>query len=106
MAVGASVMNADAMGGRLEERLEPARERLLEAVREGEVEVGGSVTVLDLTRLDDEPRTTVLQKLNLVCSACGYGIARAEPPERCPMCHAVDSWGHLPWRPFSGGRAA
>lgn len=26
------------------------------------------------------------------CSTCGYGIARATPPDRCPMCHAKGTW--------------
>jgi rubrerythrin len=40
-------------------------------------------------------------KLSLVCSSCGYGIAVATPPERCPMCHRVAAWNHRLWRPFS-----
>jgi len=89
------------MGGRLEELLAPARERFLDAVRTGEVEDGGEVTVLDLTTPDRELRLGVLRKRSLKCSVCGYGIARAAPPERCPMCQAVGSWAHPPWRPFS-----
>jgi len=38
------------------------------------------------------------------CSACGYGIARALPPERCPMCQREDTWIHSPWRPFTADR--
>ena len=53
-------------------------------------------------RIDEERRTASLpRKLSLECSACGYGIVRAEGPERCPMCHAVAAWMHTPWRPFS-----
>jgi rubrerythrin len=59
-----------------------------------------TAAVLDLTTQEGKPHA-VPQKLSLECSACGYGIARAEPPERCPMCQAVDSWAHRPWRPFS-----
>jgi len=29
---------------------------------------------------------------SLVCSACGYGIARETPPGPCPMCHTEDAW--------------
>ena len=29
---------------------------------------------------------------SLECSSCCYGIARTTPPERCPMCQAVDEW--------------
>jgi len=38
----------------------------------------------------------------LECSWCGYGIACAAPPVRCPMCQAEDAWIHAPWRPFRG----
>ena len=34
----------------------------------------------------------VSRKVTLECSACGYGIARSMPPERCPMCHSEDAW--------------
>lgn len=40
------------------------------------------------------------QRRNLRCAACGYGIVRAAPPERCPMCHGEHTWVHAPWRPF------
>jgi rubrerythrin len=40
-------------------------------------------------------------RLALTCSACGYGIARPSPPERCPMCHREGTWIHRPWRPFT-----
>jgi hypothetical protein len=42
------------------------------------------------------------RKLDLVCAACGYGIVRARPPERCPMCQSLAGWDHAPWRPFRG----
>jgi CheY-like chemotaxis protein len=42
-----------------------------------------------------------LQKLSLACSACGYGIARSTPPERCPLCQGEGTWIHAPWRPFT-----
>lgn len=45
-----------------------------------------------------------LQQRNLECSACGYGIARAVPPERCPMCQREDPWIHSLWWPFTAGR--
>jgi hypothetical protein len=38
---------------------------------------------------------------DLHCAACGYGIVRAAPPERCPMCQGEQTWVHAPWRPFS-----
>jgi hypothetical protein len=32
------------------------------------------------------------QRGSLVCSVCGYGIARKTSPGPCPMCRAEDSW--------------
>jgi rubrerythrin len=32
------------------------------------------------------------QRGSLVCSVCGYGIARETPPGPCPMCRADDAW--------------
>jgi CheY-like chemotaxis protein len=32
------------------------------------------------------------RRLILECAACGYGIARAAPPKRCPMCQSEVSW--------------
>lgn len=29
---------------------------------------------------------------SLVCSVCGYGIVRAMPPDRCPMCQTERTW--------------
>ena len=46
-------------------------------------------------------RPAALATLSLECSACGYGIARSAPPERCPMCHSEDAWLYTSWRPFS-----
>jgi hypothetical protein len=43
------------------------------------------------------------RKVELVCSACGYGIVTAAPPETCPMCHG-GTWDMPAWRPFSGLR--
>ena len=43
-----------------------------------------------------------LRTLSQACSGCGYGIAQAIPPERCPMCQRESPWIHTPWRPFSG----
>jgi CheY-like chemotaxis protein len=51
-------------------------------------------------------RRDPLQKRSLECSVCGYGIARAIPPERCPMCQGEDTWIHTPWRPLAVGRAS
>ena len=42
-----------------------------------------------------------LRTLSQACSGCGYGIAQAIPPERCPMCQRESPWIHTPWRPFS-----
>ena len=36
---------------------------------------------------------------SLVCSQCGYGVARSLPPARCPMCQAR---GHQ-WLPSKMG---
>ena len=33
-----------------------------------------------------------LGKSSLECAWCGYGIHCSSAPERCPMCHALDSW--------------
>jgi CheY-like chemotaxis protein len=38
---------------------------------------------------------------SLECSGCGYGIARAAPPERCPMCQRSGAWVQAPWRLWS-----
>ena len=46
-------------------------------------------------------RVTLLRKLTLECSVCGYGVTRATPPERCPMCQSEGAWNHTPWRPWS-----
>ena len=29
---------------------------------------------------------------SLVCSVCGYGIAKDTPPGPCPMCRTDDAW--------------
>ncbi len=47
------------------------------------------------------PPARAHQKLNLVCSACGYGIVRQAPPDHCPMCLREGTWVHGPWRPFA-----
>lgn len=43
-----------------------------------------------------------------VCGTCGYGIRRARPPQRCPMCHGSD-WrldrGRRTRAPFGTGGA-
>ena len=31
-------------------------------------------------------------RASLVCSICGYGVVRAVPPERCPMCQQRSLW--------------
>lgn len=48
-------------------------------------------------------RPGLLQRRSLQCSGCGYGIVRAIPPERCPMCRGDATWIHAPWRPFAAG---
>jgi len=66
--------------------------------------VGRAVRWIELqAQLGATPLTprVVPQHLNLVCSSCGYGIAQAIPPERCPMCHGEAAWNHRPWRPFT-----
>lgn len=50
-----------------------------------------------------EPRL-LQQRRSLSCSACGYGIACAVPPERCPMCRREGTWIHSARRPFSADR--
>jgi hypothetical protein len=48
---------------------------------------------------------------SLICSVCGYGIARETPPGPCPMCRADDAWVQPSWlssgfgSTASGGRA-
>lgn len=42
------------------------------------------------------PRREQSRKLSLVCEACGYGISRAMPPRRCPMCHGAGRWLRRP----------
>jgi rubrerythrin len=39
---------------------------------------------------------TNTRKLDLCCSACGYGIVRRTPPERCPMCGGTETWDERP----------
>jgi rubrerythrin len=34
----------------------------------------------------------VARKRSLVCGGCGYGILRASPPDRCPMCQSENAW--------------
>ena len=36
------------------------------------------------------------RKRSLVCGACGYGILRATPPSRCPMCEVGNAWVDAP----------
>ena len=40
----------------------------------------------------------------LECAACGYGVARATPPDRCPMCQSEDTWVELRSRAFAALR--
>ena len=44
------------------------------------------------------------QKSSLVCTACGYGIARLTPPDRCPMCQREDTWADSPRRTYAADR--
>ena len=39
---------------------------------------------------------------DLVCSVCGYGVARPIPPEHCPMCRERDAWTPMRRRRFGG----
>ena len=39
-----------------------------------------------------EAEPEAVQKRSLVCDACGYGILRPTPPDRCPMCQAENAW--------------
>lgn len=43
-----------------------------------------------LTEAKPEPEGA--SRLSFVCGACGYGIVRAVPPDRCPMCRAARTW--------------
>ena len=52
-------------------------------------------------RLDLEGPVAALD--SLVCSLCGYGVARSGPPERCPMCQERDAWVQPQARPFGRG---
>ena len=54
------------------------------------------VSPLQEAHRQDDPRFA------LRCSACGYEIAHATPPERCPMCQRETTWIHRLWRPFNG----
>jgi CheY-like chemotaxis protein len=36
---------------------------------------------------------------SLQCRVCGYGIATARPPLRCPMCHSEGPWVEAARRP-------
>jgi rubrerythrin len=38
------------------------------------------------------PLDGVPAKPSLVCASCGYGVARAAGPERCPMCQRSTEW--------------
>jgi rubrerythrin len=42
--------------------------------------------------MEDRDSELQVAKRSLVCGGCGYGILRAEPPDRCPMCQAEDAW--------------
>lgn len=42
-----------------------------------------------------EPHVRI-PKRDFACEACGYGVFREAPPERCPMCQAEDAWIHAP----------
>jgi rubrerythrin len=37
-----------------------------------------------------------LQRMELFCSRCGYGIVCRESPDRCPMCGTVGAWVEPP----------
>lgn len=51
--------------------------------------------VLPIVNEDDRAR-----RGSLVCSVCGYGIARETPPGPCPMCRADDAWVVSSRHPF------
>jgi tellurite resistance protein TerC len=48
--------------------------------------------------LDRAKRFEDDHKPSFECSACGYGVARSIPPERCPMCQQEGTWIHTAWR--------
>jgi hypothetical protein len=39
-------------------------------------------------------------RMELRCTACGYGVVVAVAPEACPMCRGT-TWEYAAWRPFS-----
>jgi rubrerythrin len=43
-----------------------------------------------------------VQKLELQCGSCGYGVVVKKAPASCPMCRE-EAWEAVPWRPFSRG---
>lgn len=36
----------------------------------------------------------------LRCTTCGYAVAVASQPDKCPMCQGTE-WDAVPWRPFT-----
>ena len=44
------------------------------------------------TETRPDPRR--VKKDSFACAACGYGVVRVSPPERCPMCQAEHAWIH------------
>jgi rubrerythrin len=51
-----------------------------------------------LPQEEHEPRPGVPSKRSLRCTACGYGVFRSAPPERCPMCQITGAWVRTPLR--------
>ena len=51
--------------------------------------------------LDAHERDPPLRALkrDFACEACGYGVFRKAPPERCPMCQTENAWIHAPSPP-------
>jgi rubrerythrin len=45
-----------------------------------------------LAAVNDQIRSLAVQRVDLSCSRCGYGIVSHEPPERCPMCGTTPVW--------------
>jgi rubrerythrin len=54
-------------------------------------------------RADATVVRVVLQKTDLCCRRCGYGIVSRARPARCPMCGCDASWAE---RPGQGSRQA
>jgi rubrerythrin len=44
---------------------------------------------------DDEAARAAGVRRDSKCSRCGYGVAVAPPPFRCPMCNRIGAWRYV-----------